>query len=236
MKWYLEPLKRALDWKGRATRKEYWLFYVMGLASAYILLVPVFVMAVSAGATFSAAGFNPEGPVILAILGWFAYYLAIVLAHIALSVRRLHDTDKSAWHLLLFFIPLAGFVLWLVFMCTEGTRGDNRYGPNPQPSPKASQPASSQDLTPPPPSSESIGGSEQSRSTETTTSVTAEDSQVAELREKLAAAEAAAATKTAADRLQERRTQLIERIHGLEEEVTGAENKLSELMNSGDSS
>ena len=234
MNWYLEPLKRIFDWRGRATRKEYWLFYLMGPASCYILSVALLVIQIRAGAISSAEDYEWS----LLSYALAAYIIAITLACIALTVRRFHDIDKSAWHLLWFFfpIPLVGFIYWLGSMCTEGTSGNNRYGPNPQPNPEAPQAAPSQDLKPLPLSSESNDGPEQTKSTETTTSVTEEDPQVAELREQLAAAEAAAAAKAATNRLQERRTQLIERIHGLEEAVMEAENKLNELKNSDDSS
>ena len=48
------------------------------------------------------------------------------------AVRRLHDTDKSVWFLLLGFIPLVGGIIVFVFMCLNGTVGANRFGPDPK--------------------------------------------------------------------------------------------------------
>ncbi len=55
-----------------------------------------------------------------------------MLASIAVSVRRLHDTDRSSWWILLGLIPFIGAIVLLVFMVLDGTRGDNRFGPDPK--------------------------------------------------------------------------------------------------------
>ena len=62
------------------------------------------------------------------------YSLAIVIPSIAVSVRRLHDTDHSGWWLLLMFIPLLGALILLVVMCFN-SKDDNEYGPNPKAEP-----------------------------------------------------------------------------------------------------
>jgi uncharacterized membrane protein YhaH (DUF805 family) len=49
-----------------------------------------------------------------------------------MSVRRLHDTDRSGWFVLLALIPLVGFIILLVFYVQEGTPGDNKFGANPK--------------------------------------------------------------------------------------------------------
>lgn len=51
---------------------------------------------------------------------------------LAVSVRRLHDQDRTGWLLLLWFIPVLGWFALLVLMCLEGTRGPNRFGPDPK--------------------------------------------------------------------------------------------------------
>ena len=58
--------------------------------------------------------------------------LGLIIPGIAVTVRRLHDTDRSGWFVLLALIPLVGAILLLVFYCTEGTRGPNRFGPDPK--------------------------------------------------------------------------------------------------------
>ena len=59
------------------------------------------------------------------------YMLAILLPGLAVTVRRLHDTGKSGWWLLIGLVPLIGIVI-LVFMVQDGQAGDNQYGPNPK--------------------------------------------------------------------------------------------------------
>lgn len=73
--------------------------------------------------------FNAEAGVGL-LGGVFA--LAMLLPSLAVSVRRLHDTDRSGWWLLIAFIPLIGGIILLIFAAQDGTLGDNRYGPNPK--------------------------------------------------------------------------------------------------------
>ena len=56
------------------------------------------------------------------------YGLAVLIPSLAVAVRRLHDTDKSGWCLLLGLIPCVGLIILIVFFATEGTRGPNRFG------------------------------------------------------------------------------------------------------------
>lgn len=124
----LLPLKRYADFSGRSRRKEYWSFALL------MIVVTVVLSFVSgAGAVFmdpmsatSGAGFGMG--VILLIL----FCLAVFVPSIAVQVRRFHDQDKSGWFVLLNFIPYLGGLVVLVFMCLEGTRGPNRYGPDPK--------------------------------------------------------------------------------------------------------
>ena len=61
------------------------------------------------------------------ILG-MVFALAVFLPSIAVTARRLHDIDKSGWWMLLLFVPLVGWIIVLVWMCTKGTLGPNRFG------------------------------------------------------------------------------------------------------------
>ena len=56
------------------------------------------------------------------------YGLAVLLPGLAVGIRRLHDTDKSGWWLLLVFIPIVGLIVLIVFWATDGTAGANDYG------------------------------------------------------------------------------------------------------------
>ena len=114
-----EAYKRTLDFQGRAGRKEYWLFFL-----AYLIQL---VVAMVIDNTVLAA-FKIEG-------GVGIFYILVVLANLvtALSVgfRRLHDTNRSAWWLLIALIPLIGGVVLLVFYVLPGTPGPNRFGAQP---------------------------------------------------------------------------------------------------------
>jgi len=57
--------------------------------------------------------------------------LAMLVPWLAVTVRRLHDTDRSGWWLLILFVPLIGQIILFVFLVTGGTRGPNRFGPDP---------------------------------------------------------------------------------------------------------
>jgi uncharacterized membrane protein YhaH (DUF805 family) len=57
--------------------------------------------------------------------------LALFLPSLAVSVRRLHDLDRSGWWILLVFVILIGWIVLIVWNCTKGTPGPNRFGPDP---------------------------------------------------------------------------------------------------------
>lgn len=119
MNWYLKVLKNYTNFSGRARRKEYWMFTLFNVifAVAAVLLDNLL------GLAFEGIGYGP-------IYG--LYLLATIIPGIAVSVRRLHDVDKSGWMILIGLIPLIGAIWLLVLFATEGTPGDNQYGPNPK--------------------------------------------------------------------------------------------------------
>lgn len=120
LEWMLMPIRRYTDFSGRSRRKEYWLF-----------LLGVIIVAVVLGFIEGLVGLNGMvggvyGPLTTILL------LAIIIPGIAVQVRRFHDQDKSGWFVLLGLIPFVGGLIVLVFMCLEGTRGPNRFGPDPK--------------------------------------------------------------------------------------------------------
>ena len=60
------------------------------------------------------------------------YYLAVFLPSLAVAVRRLHDTNRSGWWILLGLVPLVGFIVLIVFYAQAGNVGTNKYGPDPK--------------------------------------------------------------------------------------------------------
>lgn len=115
----LQPLRKYAVFQGRARRAEYWLFYLL-----------VIVIAVILGAADGVTGtVSPQAGLGL-LSGIFS--LAILVPSLALSFRRLHDTNRSAWWLLIALIPLIGGLVLFVFTCLPGTKGPNRYGDDPK--------------------------------------------------------------------------------------------------------
>lgn len=117
MHWYLEVLKKYALFTGRARRSEYWYFFLFNLVIAIALgMVDAIVRKIT------GIGFGLFGTV---------YGLVILIPGIAVSVRRLHDTDRSGWWLLLALVPIVGLLL-LVFMVEDSNAGTNRFGQNPK--------------------------------------------------------------------------------------------------------
>jgi uncharacterized membrane protein YhaH (DUF805 family) len=113
MNWYLDVLKKYAVFSGRARRKEYWMFCLFNIIIALVL---------------SALGWIAS---FLSILS-FIYVLAVLIPGIAVSIRRLHDTSRSGWWLLIGLVPLIGAIVLLVFMVQDSQAGENQYGPNPK--------------------------------------------------------------------------------------------------------
>ncbi|WP_343653118.1 DUF805 domain-containing protein [Stenotrophomonas sp.] len=111
------PLKRYTQFNGRASRSEFWWFQLFIL----IVSIPSYILSFIAGYTGSQS---------LALVSTglgLVMGLVFLLPCLAVSVRRLHDTDRSGWWLLLGFVPFASLVL-LVFLVLPSTPGDNRFG------------------------------------------------------------------------------------------------------------
>lgn len=133
MEWMLLPLKRYAKFSGRARPKEYWM-YVLFLILCMIGLSIVETMlglgetrrwAQHDGWTFGAGAYHRGGP----LVGLFI--LGTLIPSLAVGVRRLHDTDRAGWWLLLWLLPFFGWIVLLVFLVSGGTRGPNRFGPDP---------------------------------------------------------------------------------------------------------
>jgi uncharacterized membrane protein YhaH (DUF805 family) len=114
--WYLAVLKNYAGFSGRARRTEYWMFVLFNIIITIVL--DVIGLAIKQGSILGAI-----------------YGLAVLIPGLAVAVRRLHDTGRSGWWLLIGLVPLIGAIVLIVFMATEGEPGDNAYGPNPKRAP-----------------------------------------------------------------------------------------------------
>ena len=106
-------LNKYTDFSGRARRSEYW-FWTLAIGLTYIVAFILIAIA--------------KPLVIVLILA----YLAAIVPSLAVSVRRLHDTGRSGWFLLIGLIPFVGGIILLVMMVGDSSPGDNQYGPNPK--------------------------------------------------------------------------------------------------------
>jgi uncharacterized membrane protein YhaH (DUF805 family) len=111
MNWYLEVLKKYAVFNGRARRKEYWMFFLFNIIITLVIGVV-------------------EGLVGSPGVVGMVYTLAVLIPAIAVSIRRLHDTDRSGWWLLIGLIPIIGAIVLIVFMVQDSTSGENQYGSN----------------------------------------------------------------------------------------------------------
>ncbi len=103
--YYLKVLQNYVNFNGRARRAEYWYFVLTNLI-------------ISIGLSFAELYFETE------FLGNL-YSLAVLLPSLAVGVRRMHDTGRSGWYII---IPIYNLIL----AATEGDHGENEYGPDPK--------------------------------------------------------------------------------------------------------
>ncbi|EKB20397.1 hypothetical protein HMPREF1170_03128 [Aeromonas veronii AMC35] len=117
MNWYISVLKQYAVFSGRARRTEYWMFV---LCNVIVMLLLGMVDKLIGG----------DNELISSI-----YSLAVLLPSLAVAARRLHDTDRSAWWLLLGLIPIIGTLVLIYFMVCNGQQGPNRFGDDPKAAP-----------------------------------------------------------------------------------------------------
>ncbi|OCG31250.1 hypothetical protein A9G28_11365 [Gilliamella sp. Fer1-1] len=112
MNWFIDGItKNYANFNGRARRKEYWMYV---LFSSILTVIAIIID-------------KMIGSPLMVILT-----LALFLPNLAVTVRRLHDTSKSGWWVLLQFIPFIGAIIIIVFCVQDSTPGSNQYGENPK--------------------------------------------------------------------------------------------------------
>ena len=110
MEWYLKVVRdNYANFSSRARRKEYWMFALFNIIFGFFL-------------------FMIDNSFVL----YTVYLLAIFIPGLAVTVRRLHDLDKSGWWILINMIPIVGGIWFFILLCTDGTQGPNKYGPSPK--------------------------------------------------------------------------------------------------------
>jgi uncharacterized membrane protein YhaH (DUF805 family) len=147
MNWYLLAFKKYATFSGRSRRQEYWMFFLFNVIISIVLALLDQLL----GLKLTSEGINNTG-----VLG-VIYSLATFVPGLSIAVRRLHDTNRSGWFLLMPIAPyilvilgliLRGFgsiliiigglavlglaILLIVWLATEGTSGENQYGSDPK--------------------------------------------------------------------------------------------------------
>jgi uncharacterized membrane protein YhaH (DUF805 family) len=106
-------LSQYAGFTGRARRSEYWWFVLFNV-----------LVSMAASTLDNAIGTKLFSPLLS---------LALFLPGLAVAVRRLHDTDRSGWKILIGLIPIVGWIMLIVFACQDSQPGPNRFGPSPKP-------------------------------------------------------------------------------------------------------
>ena len=109
MNYYIDAFRNYVNFQGRANRTQFWMFILFNLIAGVIL--------------FGIAFAVPALAFLITV-----YNLAVFLPSLAICVRRLHDTDRSGWWILLGLIPLVGGIIMLILYLLPGTPGANRFG------------------------------------------------------------------------------------------------------------
>ncbi len=121
---FLDSIFAGLDkfftFSGRASRSEYWKYQVF-LTVVWLVLIAV--------SSFLFSLFPAHAKFVG--IGYWLIHGVFLIGSWAVAVRRLHDRNRPAWHILWIFVPLAGGLILLIWFCTRGMSGANRYGPDP---------------------------------------------------------------------------------------------------------
>ena len=122
MNWYLDAWKKYAVFSGRATRTEYWWFYLWNTVAALAFAaIDVFALGAGVSSVATLSGF---------------YSLAVLLPSIAITARRLHDTGRSAWWMFVSLVPLVGTIALMVFLAQDSKVGSH-FGESYTPQSKA---------------------------------------------------------------------------------------------------
>ncbi|HEY2206062.1 MAG TPA: DUF805 domain-containing protein [Pseudonocardia sp.] len=120
MQWFMKALRQYADFSGRARRREFWMFSLVYSVIAIGLLVLVGLATVAGG----------RGAAVLFALP-VLFMAAMIIPGMAVTTRRLHDTNRSGWWQLISLVPFGSIVLF-VFEVLDGDPSANRYGPDPK--------------------------------------------------------------------------------------------------------
>ena len=121
MKWFIKCFRQYFDFKGRARRKEYWMFTLFCVIFQIIVI------------ELAARGIGM-------LIGSYYFYVAlstlfailIFIPSLSVEVRRLHDIGCSGWWMLLLLLPIIGWIALFVLSVLDSQKGQNKWGANPK--------------------------------------------------------------------------------------------------------
>ncbi len=134
---YTEMFKKYAQFEGRSRRQEYWLASLANFIIMMIVYIFMFVTVFDKAADVAATEATESVAEIFSSMGVFIaligiYALVIFIPSLALGIRRLHDTGRSGWYMLLNLVPYVGSIILIVFFATDSQPGANMYGENPK--------------------------------------------------------------------------------------------------------
>lgn len=135
MELMIQPLRKYADFTGRARRTEFWLFALLVFLIEIVfmaLLSAVGGSALMMGDPAAAAAVPTTGAMGAVLFAHLAVMLALLVPSLAVTFRRLHDTNRRGWWILIGLIPLIGALVLFIFYLLDGTPGPNRFGPDPK--------------------------------------------------------------------------------------------------------
>jgi uncharacterized membrane protein YhaH (DUF805 family) len=115
----LTPYRRYFDFRGRSSRQEYWSFVLLFIAIATVVIM--------------VQGYTVQNTMADRIVSgiWMVFLAVTIIPGFAAASRRLHDIGKSAWWLLIYFVPLIGGIWLLILLATPSQKGSNKWGVHP---------------------------------------------------------------------------------------------------------
>ncbi len=114
--YYIKAFQNYFNAEGRATRSEFWYFFLFYIIGSLIFGILDTILAATLGIRILVA----------------LYALATIIPFITVLIRRLHDIGKSGWWMFIPIVPIAGFIAIIVFLVMDSSLGENKYGPNPK--------------------------------------------------------------------------------------------------------
>lgn len=119
MNWYFDVLRKYAVFNGRSRRREYWYYFLIN----FLIITALLLIDDQLGWINQEAGMGVLSGI---------YALAVLIPGIAVAVRRLHDSDRTGWWVLIALIPIIGPIVLIFFLIQDSTPGENRFGPNPK--------------------------------------------------------------------------------------------------------